>query len=211
MKTQTLGLLAILSLGVGLTSFSSASMFQESTDLDTYGESTAISGHVTLIHRDAQNNIIGYQQYDNIITKEGMECMTEVLFASTNSTACGAALSTDNFDKIGLLASGVTTEAEGTKFATFFTLSGGGLDATTATFSGNDVAADGATTTQGKVIAGISHTFTKTNSTAATIGGAILENDAEDAAFAAKNFSGGNIVLNESDTLQVTWTIQIGT
>lgn len=209
MKTQTLGLFAILSLAVGLTGFSSGSIFQESTDFGTYGESTGIYGHVTLIHQDAQGNILGYQQYDNIITNEGLNCITQVVFATTNAT-CAAATSTDQFDKIGLLGTTPTAVAESTAVS-LTEITGNSLDPATATDAiGVDVPGDGVTTTQGKSITAIQHTFTKTGTGGVTVGGAVLSNGAGDALLAARAFSGGDIVLNESDTLQVTWSIQIG-
>ena len=75
MKTQTMALFAILTVGIGLTGFSSATMFPESDDLSGYGESSSISGHMTVIHKDAQGSILGYQQTDNIITNEGLSCL----------------------------------------------------------------------------------------------------------------------------------------
>ena len=212
MKTQTLGLFAILSLGVGLASFSSASIFQESTDFGTYGDSIAISGHVTVIHSDAQGNILGYQQYDNVITNEGLECLTESMFATTNSTVCGAASPADQFDVIGLLGTTPTPFATDTVLgAQNVPVTGGGLGVAATDDVGVDIVADGVgDAVTGKVTAGIAKTFTKLNSTAAVIGGAVLQNAAGDAIFAAKAF-GGDITLNENDTLLVTWSIQIGT
>lgn len=208
MKIQTLGLLAILPLVVGMAGFSSIGAFQESSDIGSYGDDLPITGHVTVIHRDAQGSILGYQQYDNIIVNEGLNCITEIVFATTNAT-CAAASTTDQFDKIGLLGSTPSPVATDTA-ATLNELTGGGLTTAAATTIGVDVAGDGSGGTQGKSITGIQHTFTKTNSTAATIGGATLTNGAEDALFAAKAFTGGDVVLNESDTLEITWSIQIG-
>lgn len=210
MKTQTLGLLAILSLGVGLTGFSSTGMFQESSGIDSYGTSSPIVGHVTAIQRDAQGAIISYNQYDNIITNEGLSCITEVVFATTNSTGCAAASATDQFDRIALLTSQTAPVAEDTAASGLALVTSGGLDAITATSIGVDVEGDGSGATQGKSITDIQHTFTKTNSTAQTVGGAALTNGAGDAVFAAKLFTGGDIVLNESDTLEITWSIQLG-
>ena len=209
MKTQTLGLLAILSLGVGLTSFSSASIFQESTDFGTYGEGAAISGHVTLIQRDAQDNILSYQQYDNIITNEGLNCITEIVFATTNAT-CAAVSTTDQFDKIGLLGSTPTAVAESTAVS-LTEITGTGLDPVTAgDVIGVDIAGDGVTTVQGKSVSVLVHTFTKTGAGGVVVGGAVLSNDAGDALLAAKAFTGGDLTLNENDTLEVKWSIQIG-
>jgi len=209
MKTQTLGLLAILSLGVGLTSFSSTAMFQESTDIGTYGESSAISGHVTVIHRDAQGSILGYQQYDNVIVNEGLNCATETLFASGNAT-CAMASQTDQFDFIGLLGNTPDVQTEDNAAVGITRLTGGGLGIGVADDIGMDIVADAAGVAQDFSTTTIQKLFTKTNATAANIGGATLQTGADDAIFAAKAFTGGNLVLNESDTLEVTWSIQLG-
>lgn len=211
MNTQTLGLLAILPLVVGVAGFSSIGAFQGSSDIRTYDDSSSITGHVTVIQRDAEGFVKAYQQYDNIITNEGLSCISEVAFGSTNSTACTAASTVDPFKRIGLLGTAPSPQAEWTTATgAANTLTGGGLDAINATSVGTDVEGDGATTTQGKSITAIQHTFTKSNATAATVGGATLENSNGDALFAAKAFTGGDLVLNESDTLEITWSIQIG-
>ena len=209
MKTQTLGLLAILSLGVGLASFSSASIFQESTDFGTYGDEVAISGHVTVIHKDAQDNILSYQQYDNIITNEGLNCLTRVLFVTTNGT-CVASPDTP-FDKIGLLGAAASFTAVAESTASSLTeITGNSLDPVTATGGiGIDVEGTGVTTTQGNSVTSIVHTFTKTLAGGVVVGGAVLSNDAGNALLAARAF-GADLTLNENDTLEIKWSIQIG-
>ncbi len=209
MKTQTLGLLAILSLGIGLSGFSSVSMLQESTDLGTYGEGTAISGHVTVIHKDPQGTILSYQQYDNVIVNEGLNCVTEVIFASANVT-CAATSQVDQFDVIGLLGTVPAPQIEHTAASGIPRLTGTGLDVITATTIGIDVPASGTGTTQSSSTTGIQHTFTKTGAGGVTVGGAVLQNGAGDAVFAAKAFTGGDLTLNESDTLEITWSIVLG-
>lgn len=208
MKTQALGLFAILSLGVGVVGISSA-MFQESSDMGSYGEVTPVSGHVTVIHKDPQGSILSYQQYDNVIVNQGFNCASEVLFATTNAT-CAAVSQTGQFNQIGLLGSSPVPQIEWTRASGAIPVTGGGLTAAVATTIGTDVEATGTGTTQTGVTVGIQKTFTKTNATAATIGGAVLLNTAQDAAFAAKAFTGGNVVLNENDTLLITWSITLG-
>ena len=209
MKTQTLGLLAILSLGIGLTSFSSASMFQESTGIGTYGEDASVSGHVTVIHRDAQGIVLGYQQFDNVIVNEGLNCVTEVIFASANVT-CAAASATDQFDVIGLLGTVPAPQIEDTAAVGIPRLTGTGLDAIAATTIGIDVPASGTGTVQSTSTTGIQHEFTKTGGGGVVVGGAVLQNGAGDAVFAAKAFTGGDLTLNENDTLEITWSITLG-
>jgi len=177
-------------------------VFQESTGIGSYGESSSLMGHVTIIQKNPQGDILSYQQYDNIIVNEGLNCITQVAFATANAT-CAAGTSTDQFDNVALLGSNPAPVAEDTAASGLVRLTGGRLTATT-------LGGDGVTTTQGKSITAIQHTFTKTNATAATVGGATLQNGAGDAIFAAKAFGGGDLTLNESDTLEITWTIQLG-
>ncbi len=209
MKTQTLGLLAILSLGIGLTSFSSTGLFQESDDITSYGQNVGLSGHVTVIHANEQGDILGYQQYDNIILNEGLTCITELAFATTNSTQCIAASTTDKFTHIGLLGSlsGVDPVATSTAI-TLTEITGNGLSPFDAGTQGVDVEGTGATTVQGTSVTGIQHTFTKTGAGGVVVGGAVLENSAGDAIFAGKAF-GADLTLNENDTLEVTWKITL--
>ena len=211
MKTQTLGLLAILSLGIGLTSFSSTGMFQESTDIGTYGEGSAISGHVTVIHRDAQGTVLGYQQYDNVIVNEGLNCMTEILFNSGNVSAnCAAGSTTDQFTFVGLLGTAPAPQIENNAASGIPRLSGNGLDPVVADTIGLDVIASGTGTTQSTSTTALQELFTKTGAGGVTVWGAVLQNTAGDAVFAAKAFTGGDLVLNESDTLEITWSIVLG-
>lgn len=209
MKTQTLGLLAILSLGVGLTSFSSADMFQETTVQSSSGESIGLSGHVTVLQRDAQSNIIAYQQYDNVIINEGLNCTLEYLFKSSNAT-CASASQTEQFDFIGLLGTVPAPQIEDTAASGITRLSGTGLDPVVATTITSINEASGTGSTQTTTTAFIQHEFTKTGAGGITVGGATLETGASDSVFAAKAFTGGDLTLNENDTLEITWEITLG-
>lgn len=208
MKTQTLGLLAILSLGVGLTSFSSLSMLEESTDLGTFGEGTAISGQVTVIHKDPQGTILSYQQYDNVIVNEGLNCMTETLFASTNAT-CAMASATDQFDFIGLLGTVPAVQIEDNAAAGIPRITGNGLGIVQALTRGLDDIATGTGTTQTTSTTAMEVLFTST-ADGVVVGGATLQTGANDAVFAAKAFTGGDLTLNTDDTLLINWKITLG-
>ncbi len=208
MKTQTLGLLAILSLGIGLTSFSSVSMLEESTDLGTFGEGTAISGQVTVIHKDPQGTILSYQQYDNVIVNEGLNCMTETLFASTNAT-CAMASATDQFDFIGLLGSAPAVQIEHNAASGIPRITGDGLGIVQALTRGLDDIATGTGTTQTTSTTAMEVLFTST-ADGVVVGGATLQTGADDAVFAAKAFSGGDLTLNTDDTLLINWKITLG-
>lgn len=208
MKPQILGLIAILSVGVGLTSFSSLDLFQESSGISTTGNDIGLNGHVTVVHRDAEGSVLSYAQYDNVITNEGLNCATRTLFATTNGT-CAMASPSDDFDFIGLLADGSVAAAENVA-ASPQTVTGGGLNPVQALTRGIDVAPAGTGITTGNVVTGIQHTFQKANSTQAIIAGATLQTGAADAVFATKLFTGGDVTLNANDTLEITWSITLG-
>ncbi|MBC8501898.1 MAG: hypothetical protein ISR81_07420 [Nitrosopumilus sp.] len=189
-----------------MTSFSSLDLFQESSGISTTGSDIGLNGHVTVVHKDPEGNVLSYSQYDNVITNQGLHCATRTLFATTNGT-CAMASATDDFDFIGLLADGQTADAADVVGET---VTGGGLDPAVATTIGIDVVAAGSGTTTGNVVTGIQKTFTKVNATQAIIAGATLQTGAADAVFATKLFTGGDVTLNENDTLQITWTITLG-
>ena len=177
-------------------------LFQESSGISTTGEGLGIGGHVTVVHKDATGNVLSYQQYDNVIVNEGLNCVTEYLFASANTT-CASTSQTEQFDAIGLLGTAPDVQIEDNAASGITRLTGSGLDPVQATTRGIDVAASGTGTSQGSSTTGMQHTFTKTGAGSVTVGGATLQTLANDAIFAAKAFTGGDLTLNENDTLQI--------
>jgi len=183
-------------------------MLEESTDLGTFGEGTAISGQVTVIHKDPQGTILSYQQYDNVIVNEGLNCMTETLFASTNAT-CAMASATDQFDFIGLLGTVPAVQIEDNAASGIPRITGDGLGIVQALTRGLDVIATGTGTTQTTSTTAMEVLFTS-SADGVVVGGATLQTGADDAVFAAKAFSGGDLTLNTDDTLLINWKITLG-
>ena len=213
MKHTKLALTALMVVAIGLTGANlvNSSISQPSQDFQAMGETGSFMGHITLVQKDAQGNILKYIQTDNVVVNEGKDCALELIFGAGGT--CPAASATEKFDKIALFS--------GQTFAhTANATTGGGLAAVDLTDSGL-VSATGAvqtfvaavgtgygtTSTGGSVE--IFKQFTLGAGNGITVDGAVLWNNLETAAFAAQNF--GLVTLNLSDTLDVTWTITLGT
>ena len=214
MKQSKLALTAVIVVAIGLTGFNliDSSISQPSEDIEAMGEIGLFMGHITLVHKDPQGNILSYIQTDNIVSNEGKDCSLELIFGASGS--CTAASATDKFDTIGL-TNGQSfphnTNATGSNGLNTGTndLQGNGLDPAVGAIQ-NDVAAIGtgygASSTGGKI--DVFKQFTAAIDTL-NVDGAILYNTAKDMLFAAQTFS--PVVLNTDDTLDVTWTITLGT
>ena len=91
MKTNPMAF-AVLAVAAGLFGVNSVGALDaqpELTDMESLAVESAFVGHVTAIHRDASGNILAYMQSDNVVTDEGTDCASEILFAR-------AALSNNN-------------------------------------------------------------------------------------------------------------------
>ncbi len=215
MKQTKLALTALLVVAIGLTGANLVnSSISQPSNTEAMGESTGLFlGHVTLVHKDAQGNVLNYIQTDNIVSNEGKDCALELIFGTHASATCPAGTATEKFDKIALF-SGQSFAHDVNATDTF------GLDTVDLVNSGlvsatgavlNFAAASGtgygSSSTGGSV--DIFKQFTLGVGNGITVDGATLWNQAETAAFAAQTF--GQVTLNLSDTLDVTWTITLGT
>lgn len=213
---------AILAVAAGLFGVNSIGAFDaqpELSDMEALAVDSQFIGHVTAIHKDANGNILSYSQGDNVVTDEGTDCASEILFAK-------AALSNNNcpvtwtsqiaedttFNAIQLYDEGTPTAATnaGTPIVTLVTASGLTLVNAT-TVAGTTAATGGAATT-----ITLTHTFTAGGGVSGEgVTGALLRLDdspavsAENAIFAATPFSGGAVTMDASDTLAVTWTMNL--
>jgi len=205
MKQTKLALSAVMIVAIGLTgaNFVTGSDMTEQEKITAYGESTPIYGHVTIIHSDPDGNVLAYMQTDNIVTAQGKNCMAELVFglAAASCAATGTV-----FNTIGLYGAGEVFANTDTQ-ATHTLLTNNGLVITIADSVSENTAASGAT----NVIVDIDETFTAGSGvTNRNVDGAGLFNDFEDALFAGQSF-GSAVSLNTADTLQVTWSITLGT
>jgi len=211
MKQTKLALSAVMVVAISLTGIVGFATGIESVadELPRMGEPAGFLGHITLVHSDSDGNILSYAQTDNRIVNEGKNCAMELLFGTTGAGDCAAtATSGDLFDFIGLTDTqsfGYGTNASSLNAAD---ITGSGLDPAIGTVQ-NFVAAVGAD--YGSSSTGASVDIDKTFTATATqaTDGAILYNGANDAVFAGQKFT--SVTLNNLDTLQVTWTITLGT
>ncbi len=192
-------------------------------------------GHVTMIHTDADGNVIGYQQSDNLIVNRGEDCVLKQVFGSANTEA-GAYLS-------DIIPTGSTTCGTdlGSRAGVFEDIAIGngssvaGVDETdTALFSEHNVTGNdsgltraeigtstkvySAETDSSRVVlsgqftntygAGLSYDVTESaifNSTE-TAGASTV--DADTMMFARQTFSA--ITLDNGESLTVEWTVDVG-
>ena len=202
---------------------------------DTTGLAAAqMLGHITITHTDADGNILGYQQTDNIIVDTGESCAVKRLFGRDLATegnvaptetglslSCNIDMNTGVFDVIAIgNATGVGfVDASDTKLKSEInqtnSLDTGNLErASSGTLTKNY--ADG---TSG-VDAVISAQFTNNNGASYTITESGLFNStngidddtvsvsALTRMFAHQGFSG--IILDTDESLTVEWTVTIG-
>ena len=207
MKQTKLALSAVMIVAIGLTgaNFVTGSEMTEQEKITAYGEGTPIYGHVTIIHSDPDGNVLAYMQTDNVVTAQGKNCMAELVFglAAASCAATGTV-----FNTIGLFGAGETfANTDVASPATHTLLTNNGLVITIADSVSENTAASGGT----NVIVDIDETFTAGSGvTNRNVDGAGLFNDNEDALFAGQSF-GSAVSLNTADTLQVTWSITLGT
>jgi len=217
MEHTKLALSAVMIVAVGLvgTNFVTGLEMTPESEMNAFVKSSPVFGHVTVIHSDPSGQILSYSQGDNIVTREGKDCIVERLFDVSGGVACNASSNIDTFNTIGLTNSSAFGFPEAPTLATNATLTNGlvardlccdglgpavvipGLDLKHTAASGNTGA-----------IMDIKFQFTATTDNN-PVDGAILYNTGIDAVFAAQKFAA--VTLNDQDTLAVTWTITLGT
>lgn len=207
---------------LGITTISATNLTTQNSPI-TENFALAI-GHVELIVRNADGNIVSYFQADNAVTNIGDRCASERLFktnAPENDEACGDAV----FDVIGIINGTGLSEGITTVIGDYIPAgTSGGSTNVMATIPDTVVTvgatADGVVTT----ITNSGHLFnfesTGNENATTTVNGVILldgactENANGDcntlptaAIFAARD---ATLTVNDGDTLQVTWTITVG-
>ena len=210
---------AVLAVAAGLFGVNSVGAFDaqpELTDMEALAVESAFAGHVTAIHRDASGNILAYMQSDNVVTDEGTDCASEILFAKAtlSNNNCpitwSSGLAEDiTFDAIQLYDEGTptTSSTAATPIVTIVTA----LDLTIV----NATAVNGITAATGgaATVITLTHTFTAGAGVSGEgVTGAILKLDEDGtgtAIFAATAFGGGAVTMDDSDTLAITWTMNL--
>jgi hypothetical protein len=102
-RTMTIGLLgAILAVAVGFISTNaiSATPFLIAGNQASPYESAYMIGHVEYTVRDANGQIKQYTQGDNLIVSSGTDCSAQLIFNSSDTSAC--TFNGDGFNFIGI-------------------------------------------------------------------------------------------------------------
>jgi hypothetical protein len=211
-KLSIIALVAIVAVSAGLIGYTSTS--GEVSPATSFASSALVSGQMTLELRDSEGNLKAYRQTDNVITRNGEDCVAKALFApdrynsggSSSGTTCVGAV-TVPFTFIAL-GTGTTTETNNDSDMEAQTaVSGLTILPGTATFT-NSTGGTGQGT--GASVVSITKTFTNLGSST-NISEAGLFNGTtatDNGIFAHKTFTAVTVATN--DQLTVTWTINIG-
>jgi len=216
MKSTHIALIGVIVAGLVGAGLASASLttplFLVSTQTSNMENSlVGMLGHITVIAYDADGNIKSYLQSDNQIVNIGENCVAEVLFnVASVSEPCAGTGGTDgkhgpNTGGFTFIAIGTNNAAVASNQAALSTeASESRLNATaSAGVSMTDSTGTGAS----KAIVVIVDTFTM------DAGKTIEEYGLFDASTSGNMFARqtpGGTILSASDTLQVTWTIDVG-
>ena len=210
-QPQTIALTAVLAVAVGMLGFNGAFGdtfgFYSSPEIAT-NDGQAYKGHIIVKHFDAEGNLLGYQQTDNVVTFTGKNCSANLIFGTTFANCASPAL----FDDIAITTNALAgatdadttlaNECDGTT-----DICGSGLDARqVGTVSADTVGAAGV-----DAIAQIQATFTMGSAGPTSIAGAgLFDATATETGnmFALRAFSSA-VPLSLNDSLQVTWLITL--
>ncbi|KAG2476619.1 MAG: conserved exported protein of unknown function [Nitrosopumilales archaeon] len=216
MKTKyaLMGILVAGLVGAGLASASlTTPLFLASTQTSNV-EYSPMMGHITVIAYDANGDIKSYLQTDNQIVNVGENCTAEVLFniASGGSQPCagiggshgGHGPATGGFTWLGIGETATAADSDQTALV---------LEASETRL--NATANGGVTVTQDATGAGAGTKSIISIVDQFTMGGpkTINEFGLFDAVTGGNMFARqttGGTALSGSDTLQVTWTIDVG-
>lgn len=227
--TTTLILGVALTVVTGLFSSTIFGLIGTNSDANTSARTAGlITGHVTTIHTDADGNVLGYRQSDNLIVNGGENCALKLLFAATGGDASGNNVCTGTNDagfrwiaigNVSNTQSGTPPSPLPTDYKLYnpHNSTSYGLENGLARKFGV-VSPTGWTNSTSSSNAGtasvvMSATFTNTANGARNVNESGLFNATDgnhqtDAMFARQVFQ--TISLNPNDSLTVQWTINIG-
>ena len=205
---------AVAALGINTYSNTSSS--------DGFVGTALAMGHVEMVLTDANGNVKGYFQGDNVVTDAGDGCTAEKIFGdATNATECAGAGAGNYFDKIGIINVtnwGVSDSTTNTGHYVAATAANDGLMAIT---QGAATVPDPSSQGTASTITNSAHVFNFDGSNDTTVTGVILIDalcteasnggcntiPANAGVFAARTAS---LSTSDGDSLTVTWTITIG-
>lgn len=212
-KLSIIALVAIVAIGAGLVGYASSTS-EVVSPATSFASGALVSGQLTLELRDSEGNIKAYRQSDNVITRNGEDCAAKALFAParyntggvTSGSTCVGAI-TAPFSFIALGTSSTTETNNDVALGAQTSVSGLTISSGTVSFTNSTGGAGSGT---GASSIQIAKTFTAgAGPTTITEAGLFNSTDATtNGIFAHKTFTG--IVVNNGDSLAVTWTINIG-
>jgi hypothetical protein len=203
LKQQTTIMLAItIAAALSTVAFASG-VFTNSSEssVSSYKEGAMLMGHVTMVVQDPDGNIIKYYQGDNQITNQGENCIAEKLFGvtTTGATACQNS-GGETFDVVAIGTNASPTPDE----ASLSLDTANTQKAVTPTVTSST----GTTSSSADVV--LIATFTATTTTTFTESGVFdTTTGGSNNMLAHQAFTTG-ATLNNQDTIEVTWTIDIG-
>jgi len=219
MKTiHATGIIASIALVAGIFGGSFVDVLSiEQDQVYSTTEASAFLGHVTVVQTDKDGFVKHYSQSDNLITDEGLNCAPVRMFGEAEAdisdctaTALGVFDSVCVFqDTIAVETLSVTSDVAAALSSclradglSFMNPANGTTNTTFVNTTSQSVSASGSVTDISyRYIGGVG-----ANQAVAAAG--LFETDG-DAVFAVNDFSGGSITLQESDTLDVTWSITL--
>jgi len=217
MKTsKNIGMIAVVAFAVGIAGFSFSDgniALQNDVPVSSL-DGASMMGHIEIIHRDNDGNIVTYVQTDNAIMNAGRNCAANMLFGTTANTVCDD--QTPGYYNVIALGNGTAfVTDDNTKTGLTAEITGNGL----ARSDGTNVVSmqgSGATgATGGSAVTRIQNTFTYSTATATnsnTITNAGLFNSTTPSAvgvFALKALPGSGVTMNPGDQLTVNWDITL--
>lgn len=214
-RTLFLGVALVIVAGLFTANVSGLMSVKATPIAKTMGANGAyMTGHVTTILTDSDGNVKQYRQSDNVITNNGENCVSKLLFqaaggsglgSGTGTSVCTGALS----HAWDIIAVGTGTgKANGTDYVLGTELTTNGFQraaATTKTFTNSS--GSGATSSAQVVLA---KTFTNTGTSVQVAESGLFNNTSANTngMFARQNFTA--ITVANGDSLTVQWTINIG-
>lgn len=212
-KLSIMVLVTIVAATAGFIGYSSSSGEVNTISSTPLATNALLSGHLTLELRDSNGNLKAIRETDNVVTRDGMNCVSRAIFGaalgvgSVGTNVCIGAL-TAPFTVIALGTTN-TAETSADKVLAAET-SAAGLAASrgTVVFT-NSTGLSGGVGSAAKVV--ITKAFTNTSGGTVNVVEAGLFNDtaaSTNGMFARKTFT--SIAVANSDQLTVAWTIQMG-
>ena len=203
---NTIALSAFVAVVIGFTGisvFADNIAQPELSDMELLAVDSTFYGHLEVVQRTADGDIIAYRQTDNVVTIEGKECAMEILFegaAIGGSTSCPITSFPANFQTVELISAGtpIAGDTQATETTTEVTALG-----LTIGDGGCVIARTGA----GVITCTVTFTAGAAVANQDVTGAWLVESATPTTMFAGNTFT--SVTMNDSDTLLVTWTITL--